>query len=103
PLRFVFFEQLVAESRSRRIKNNSDVVRLIILDQPLHDVSKQKGDVRGDAAGTSEALRHGRKKSAVNVRHRIHEKQFFRSSRHAPAKPATSASRCPGARFSPQK
>src|SRR4029077_12896519 len=28
-------------------------------------------------------LRHGRKESAVNVRHRVHQEQFFRSFRHA--------------------
>ncbi len=40
PLRFVFFEKFVAESRAGRIKNNSDVVRLIVLDQPSQDISE---------------------------------------------------------------
>ena len=31
-LRFVFFKKLVAERRARRVENNSDVIRLIVLD-----------------------------------------------------------------------
>ena len=40
PLRLVFLEKFVAECRSGRVKHNSDIVRLIVLDQPLQNVSK---------------------------------------------------------------
>ncbi len=83
PLRFVFFEQLVAESRSGRIKHNSDVIRLVVLDQPAQNISEEKRHVGGDAARTCEPLRHRRKEGAVNMRHGIHKKEFFRFSRHA--------------------
>ena len=40
PLRFVLFEKLVAESRTRRIKHNSNVVRLVVLQEPSQDISE---------------------------------------------------------------
>jgi len=69
-----FLEKLVAESRPGRIKYDSEVVRLVILDESPQDISEKKGHVRGDAAGAGEPLRHWRKESAIDMRHRIHEK-----------------------------
>jgi len=39
-LRFVLLKKLVAKSRSGRIKHNSDVFRMVVLDQPSQDISE---------------------------------------------------------------
>src|SRR4029077_11102057 len=82
-LRFVFFEQLVAESRTGRIKYDSHVVWLVVLDQPPQDISEEIRNVRRQATRPREPLRHRRKEGAVDMRHGIHKEEFFRRGRHA--------------------
>jgi hypothetical protein len=82
-LSFVFLKEFVAKCCARRIKHDSDIFRLIIVDQALENISKEKWNIGRNAARSRQPLRHRRKKCPVHVRHRIHEKQFFRSGRHA--------------------
>src|SRR5882757_4889195 len=81
-LRFVFFKKFVAARRARWVENNSDVVRLVVFDETLQDISEQIRDIGGYAARPGQPHRHRRKKSTVNMRHRIHKKQFLSIERH---------------------
>ncbi len=73
---FVFVEQFVAKRFSRRVKYDSDIVRLIIVKQAPQDRVEEKWNFGGNARRRIHAV-HGRKKGPVHVRHGVHKKQFL--------------------------
>src|SRR5882724_695425 len=79
----VFFKKFVAKRCARRIKHDSDIFRLVVVDQALENISKKEWNIGWNAAGARQPLRHRRKKCPVDVCHCIYEKQFFRLRRHA--------------------
>jgi len=83
PLRFVFFKKFVAKRRSGRIEHDSDVIRLVILDEPAKNIAEEERHVGRRAVRPGQPLRHRRKEGPVDVGHSIYKKEFFRCSRHA--------------------
>src|SRR5579859_5098587 len=55
---------------------------MIVLDQPAKNVCEKKGNLGGNAGWRIHSV-HRRKKGPVDVRHCIHQKQFFGRRRHA--------------------
>src|SRR5712692_8635215 len=59
-----------------------NVIRLVVLDEPPKNVGKEKRNFGGYARRRIHPV-HRRIKSAVDVRHRVDKKKFFRARWHA--------------------
>src|SRR6516162_109421 len=77
-LRLISFKELVAKGGFAGVENDADVFRLVVLDQTTNNVGEKKRHFRGNSARRIHA-HHGGVERTVDVRHGIHEKQFFGS------------------------